>query len=99
MIGNTSNIHLNFEIRNNEKTIADVKEIIEIFLKENISLNNWGLFENPIDGCYCFFNSKEHQYVSFVNYFTEDERFVPTHLDEDSIEVQSDSIKHAIEQY
>ncbi|MEK5586600.1 hypothetical protein MKZ21_30545 [Paenibacillus sp. FSL P2-0536] len=96
VISNTTNSHLNFLVRNEEKTIADVKEIIQIFMKENISLNKWGLFEIPIDGCYCFINWEEDKHVSFANYFSEDNKFVPTTLDEYSNEVQSDSITLAI---
>ncbi|MBV6717217.1 hypothetical protein [Paenibacillus chitinolyticus] len=94
---NTTNIYLIESLQHDLKTITHVTEIAAIFHQENISLHGWGLFEIPTRGCYCFWNKENNDSVAFANYFSDDGKFVPTFVNEESNEEQASSIKEAIE--
>lgn len=93
---NTKNIYLRELLNSDSETIEDVKKIIVLFEKENMELENWGLFEIPISGNYCFYNWKTEDNVAFANYFFDKNYFSPLYIDKHSNEQVASSIKEAI---
>lgn len=93
---NTKNIYLRELLNSDSETIEDVKKIIVLFEKENMELENWGLFEIPISGNYCFYNWKTEDDVAFANYFFDKNYFSPLYIDKHSNEQVASSIKEAI---
>ncbi|MDT2391722.1 hypothetical protein P7D43_20715 [Enterococcus avium] len=95
--GNTINIYLKDLLANNPKVIGDVKEILNSFNRECVSVLNWGLFEIPLEGNYRFLNWKTGEHLAFANYFSEEKSFLPMYVDEHSNEQVASTLKEAIE--
>ena len=97
VFNNTKNIHLRDLLFNNPKVMSDVKEIINSFNSESISMLKWGLFEIPLVGNYRFINWETGDHLPFANYFTEEKRFLPMYVDGNCNEQVASSLREAIE--
>lgn len=80
----------------NESVKKDIEQIEKLFIKENISMEHWGILEIPTNDTYCLQNIVTKEQVAFTSGFRENYSFVPTYIDRDSNEKEASSIKHAL---
>lgn len=93
---NIKNIFLHSLITTDKEVQDDVKEIIKLFNKENIDLEQWGLFDIPISGNYFFVNWNTEDQVAFANYYASDDSFVPIYIDNQNNEQVAETVHDAI---